>query len=408
MVKRRRQEILMEMQKMIYLDHNATTPLSQKVIDQIPSILHAWGNPSSIHWSGREPKNLIRNARQTLATALRVSPLEIIFNSGASEGNSTVILGVYEIFKNTKNHFMCSQVEHPSVLKAFQHLEKLGARVDYIPVSRNGELDLNFFKKHIGSSTALVSVMMANNETGNIFPIAELVKIAHEAGALFHSDCVQVLGKVPLNLSELNVDYATFSAHKFYSLKGTGALFIKKNSPYQKFIFGGGQERSRRGGTENTLGIAAFGVMASSLDQVDFRQQELKKLRDLLESRILLEIDEVSLTGNRSARLPNTSSMVLKNIDGETLLMSLDLKGFAVSTGAACSSGSPEPSPVLLAMGLSRSEAQSSLRVSLGWETSLEQIDFFINTLKEIVLRLRNISQKTNMKELSLMRDPSL
>ncbi|MEK6774155.1 MAG: cysteine desulfurase family protein [Bdellovibrionota bacterium] len=396
------------MQKMIYLDHNATTPLSQKVIDQIPSILQAWGNPSSIHWSGREPKNLIRNARQVLATALKVSPLEIIFNSGASEGNSAVILGIYEIFKNSKNHFMCSQVEHPSVLKAFQHIEKLGARVDYIPVSRKGELDLNFFKKHISSNTALVSVMMANNETGNIFPIAELVKMTHAVGALFHSDCVQVLGKIPLNLSELNVDYATLSAHKFYSLKGTGALFVRKNSPYQKFIFGGGQERSRRGGTENTLGIASFGVMANLLDQVVFRQKELAQLRDHMEARILLEIDGVSLTGNQSARLPNTSSMVLRDIDGETLLMSLDLKGFAVSTGAACSSGSPEPSPVLLAMGLSRAEAQSSLRISLGWETNLGQIDFFINILKEVVLRLRNISQKTNMKELSLMREQSL
>lgn len=395
-------ELKMNTENRVYLDHNATTPLSQKVIHEIPSLIQAWGNPSSIHWSSREPKNLIRQARQNMATALNVSPLEIIFNSGGSEGNSSVILGAFEFFKNKKNHFICSAVEHPSVIKSFQHIESLGAKVDYIPVNRHGQLDLDFYKSRLNENTALVSVMRANNETGTLFPIEVLVKEAHRVGALFHSDCVQALGKIPLNLKDLNLDYATFSAHKFYSLKGTGALYVKKMVPFQKSIFGGGQERGRRGGTENTLGIASFGQMLPLLNETENHKNKMQGLRDHMESRILTEIPDVQLTAAESPRLPNTSSLILKDIDGETLLMSLDLKGFAVSTGAACSSGNPEPSPVLLAMGLSRAEAQSSLRVSLGWETTAEQINSFVDTLVSVVLRLRSLNSEFAKKEMSL------
>ncbi len=391
----------MNLSEMIYLDHNATTPVAQIVSHKIPSFLEGWGNPSSIHWCGREPKNWIRQARQNLATALSVSPLEIIFNSGGSEGNSTIILGVFDLFRKTKNHYLCSEVEHPSVIQTFRYLETLGARVDYIPVNRQGALDIDFYEKHLSEDTALVSIMMGNNETGTIFPIQELAVKAHQAGALFHSDCVQALGKIPLDLKKLDIDYATFSAHKFYSLKGTGALYVKKMAPFQKSIFGGGQERGRRGGTENTLGIAAFGIMIPELVQTNEKAQQMAELRNHLETRLLNEISGVQVTAAEQPRLPNTSSLVLKNIDGETLLMSLDLKGFAVSTGAACSSGNPEPSPVLLAMGLSREEAQSSLRLSLGWSTTREQVDQFIETLKAVVVRLRNLGGETEQKELS-------
>ena len=390
------------MKTQIYLDHNATTPMSSALVEQIPHLLSAWGNPSSIHVSGRDPKNLIRQARLSLAKAINVSPLEIIFNSGASEGNTTVILGLYEILHKKKNHFMCSLVEHPSVIKCFQYIESKGARVDYIPVDRDGKLDLEFIKNKISADTALISVMYANNETGNIFPIREIVEIAHGAGALVHSDCVQTLGRLSLDLKALNVDYASFSAHKFYSLKGTGALYVKRNSPFQKLIYGGAQERARRGGTENTLGIAAFGIMCDRLSETPIKSKQMCDLRDDMEKRILNEISDVAINAANGDRICNTSSMIIKGIDGETLLMSLDLKGFSVSTGAACSSGNPEPSPVLLGMGLSRAEAQSSLRVSLGWESTKEQIDLFVTTLKETVARLRSLSAENSERDMQL------
>ncbi len=390
------------MKTQVYLDHNATAPMSSTLAEQLPELLNAWGNPSSIHISGRDPKNLIRKARLSLAKAINVSPLEIIFNSGASEGNTTVILGLYEILHKKKNHFMCSLVEHPSVIKCFQYIESKGARVDYIPVDRDGKLDLQFIRNKISTETALISVMYANNETGNIYPIREVVEIAHSVGALVHSDCVQTLGRLSLDLNALGVDYASFSAHKFYSLKGTGALYVKRNSPFQKLIYGGAQERSRRGGTENTLGIAAFGIMCERLDETSLKSQQMCALRDDMEERILNEISDVTINAENSERLCNTSSMIIKGIDGETLLMSLDLKGFSVSTGAACSSGNPEPSPVLLAMGLSRAEAQSSLRVSLGWGSTKEEIDLFIVTLKETVARLRSLSAASSERNIQL------
>lgn len=391
----------------IYFDHNATTPVCQEVLEALPSIVAAWGNPSSIHWSGRQPKNLLRDARKNVAAAVGVGPLEIIFNSGASEGSNTVIKGVFESYQTSplssptqstgrqfRNHYMCSSVEHPSVIKTMQHLQSLGARVDFIPVNRDGELDMEFFEAHLCEETALVSVMLANNETGSIFPVAEMAKKAHAVGALFHSDCVQAFGKIPVNLIELGVDYASFSGHKFYSVKGTGFLYVKKNARYGSLIHGGAQERHRRGGTENTLGIGALSVAVQKVSSVEKKSQEMARLRDLMEKRILSEIPEVSVTAGKAPRLPNTSSLVLRGCDGETMLMSLDIKGYAVSTGAACSSGSPEPSPVLMAMGLTRQEAQNSLRVSLGWESTQEQVDSFIEALKVIVVRLRSLESE--------------
>jgi cysteine desulfurase len=385
-----------------YLDHNATTPICLEVRDALPELALAWGNPSSIHWGGRVPKNILRDTRRDLAQALGVSPLEIIFTSGGSESNNSVIHGLFEYLQispylskeqKLRRHYMCSAVEHPSVMKAMQHIQGLGARVDFIPVNRDGEIDLDFYREHLSEETALVSVMMANNETGTIFPIQEMAALAHAKGAFFHTDAVQAFGKVPVNLAELNVDFASFSGHKFYSVKGSGFLYSKKGSQLASLIQGGGQERHRRGGTENVLGIGCLGVVARRLPQVQDKAQRMTLLRDHLEQRILKEIDEVIITAGESPRLPNTSSLVIRGADGETLLMSLDIEGYAVSTGAACSSGNPEPSPVLLAMGLSRFEAQNSLRLSLGWETTLQEVDEFIEVLKKIVLRLRSLRE---------------
>ena len=378
----------------VYLDHNATTPLHVQVKNSLIEELEShFGNPSSIHWAGRKAKNLIRNSRQNLAELLSVSPLELIFTSGASESNNTVIQTLFATIK-TRNEFICSAVEHPSVLKTMEHIQSLGAVVHKIPVNRNGELDLEFYKSVLSEKTALVSVMLANNETGNLFPIQELARLAHEKGALFHTDAVQGLGKMEINLKSLDVDYASFSAHKFYSLKGTGLLYCKKGSPQVPFLFGGAQERSRRGGTENVLGIMAFGQMAKMKSEILVQARRLEKLRDSMQVQILNRIPNCRVTGSSQNRLANTLSLVIDGVDGETLLMNLDIKGYAVSTGAACSSGNPEPSPVLLAMGLTRLEAQGSLRISLGWQNTEQEVETFIFELEKSVERLRLIDRE--------------
>lgn len=386
----------MTQKSLIYLDHNATTPVCRDVLEALPQLAEAWGNPSSIHWAGRRPKNIIRDARKAVADSVGASVLEIIFTVGGSEANNTVIKGVHGFYRSdsVRNHYMCSAVEHPAVFKTMMYLKSLGVRVDVIPVNRRGELDLEFYQNHLSEKTALVSVMMANNETGTLFPIKEMAEMAHAKGALFHTDAVQAFGKIPVNLTDLNVDFASFSGHKFYSLKGSGFLFAKKGSQIIPLIHGGAQERHRRGGTENTMGIGSLGIVANRMNLLAEKSQLMAELRDYMEARILAEISQVTVTAAESARLPNTSSLVLNGVDGETMLMSLDLKGFAVSTGAACSSGNPEPSPVLLAMGLTRGEAQNSLRVSLGWDTTLVQIDSFVETLKAVVQRLREISKE--------------
>ncbi|HWU43500.1 MAG TPA: cysteine desulfurase family protein [Bdellovibrio sp.] len=390
----------MTQNKTIYFDHNATTPVCQEVRDALPELVQAWGNPSSIHWAGRQPKNILREARKAVAEAVGAHPLEIVFTVGGSEANNTVIKGVFEYFQTAqflssqqknRTHFMCSAVEHPAVFKTMMHIKSLGARVDIIPVNRRGEIDLKFYEEHLSEETALVSVMLANNETGTLFPIQQMAEMARARGALFHTDAVQAFGKVPVNLHELGVDFASFSGHKFYSLKGSGFLFSKKGSHFSPLIHGGAQERHRRGGTENTLGIGCLGIVARRVEQISERTKTLQALRDHMEKRILSEISDVSITANETARLSNTSSLVIHGADGETMLMSLDLKGYAVSTGAACSSGNPEPSPVLLAMGLRREEAQNSLRVSLGWDNTLEEVNSFVDTLKTIVTRLRSL-----------------
>lgn len=386
-----------------YFDHNATTPVCREVLEALPEFARVWGNPSSIHWGGRQPKNILREARKAVAESVGVSPLEIIFTSGGSEANNTVIKGLFDYNQTAqflsaeqrlRTHYMCSQVEHPAVIKAMEHLQTLGARVDFIPVNRQGQIDLDFYRAHLSEETALVSVMFANNETGTLFPIKQLAEMAHQKGALFHTDAVQAYGKLPVNLHELGVDFASFSGHKFYSLKGSGFLYAKKGSHFTSLIHGGGQERHRRGGTENIPGIGCLGVVAQRAALIPEKASLMATMRDEMEARILAEIPDVKVTAGESPRLPNTSSLVLKGVDGETMLMSLDIKGYAVSTGAACSSGNPEPSPVLLAMGLSREEAQNSLRVSLGWETTPDQVNGFIEALKAVVIRLRSLSEK--------------
>jgi cysteine desulfurase len=396
----------------VYLDHNATTPLAEEVVSGLPLVSRIWGNPSSIHYAGRGPKAILRETRSILSAALHVNPLEIVFTSGGSESNNSVIKGIFDLIQRAeegsrlflRTEFITSEVEHPSVLKTFKWIETRGATVHYLKVNRNGDIDLQQYEKVLSERTALVSIMYANNETGTIFPIQKMVKLAHAKGALFHSDCVQALGKMSLNLDKLELDYASFSAHKFYAMKGLGLLYIRKGSPYEPLLIGGAQERNRRGGTENVLGIWSLGEVARKLSNISEIYPQIQELRDNFETRILDEITDIEITARQNPRLPNTSSLIIKNVDGETLLMNLDLLGFAVSTGAACSSGNPEPSPVLLAMGLSKEEAQSSLRVSLGLNTTSIEIDKFIKTLKIVVSRLRSLPKMTEgLKDVELI-----
>lgn len=390
-------------QSVIYLDHNATTCPDSDMLKELVLLIQndqlQWGNPSSIHLQSREPKNILRETRKIFAEYFHCQPTEIIFNSGASEGNNTVIKSVWNILGSQKNEFLISQVEHPSVIKAAEFIQSQGAVIKWIPVNRKGQIDLDYIQNNISEKTALVSVMFANNETGNLFPISTISKIVKQHSVLFHVDCVQALGKENLNLQDLKIDYATFSAHKYYALKGCGVLFVRRGSPYLNLIHGGGQERGRRGGTENVLALWSLQQMLPQLIQLESKNEKIRELRDYFEMNIQNKVSGVSITACESPRLANTSSLVIKDVDGETLLMSLDLKGFAVSTGAACSSGNPEPSPVLLAMGLSREEAQSSLRVSLGWKTQREEIDLFMTALVEVIERIRKIKLESVKKE---------
>lgn len=382
----------------VYLDHNATTPPLQVIVDKIKDWTEVWGNPSSIHWAGRGPKTILRETREKLAVALGCHPLELVFTSGGSEANNLVLRGTFEYYcrqgrSPDKIHFITSTVEHPSVKRTLDEIESLGATVTRIRVDRQGIFDWEQFTQSFNEHTVLVSVMAANNETGTILPISRIAEYARERRVRIHTDGVQALGKVTINLQKWNVDYASFSAHKFHALKGAGWLFVKKNAPLCPQITGGGQERQRRGGTENVLAIRSMQEMVPFLAMVPEVFPEMTHLRNQFERRVREELDQVFVTGETGPRLPNTSSLVIQGIDGETLLMRLDLAGYAVSTGAACSSGSPEPSPVLLAMGLSRQEAQSSLRVSFGWENTIEDVESFVQVLKEVVTHLRSLQK---------------
>jgi cysteine desulfurase len=381
--------------KNIYFDHNATAPIAGFIREALPELADQWGNAGSIHFTGRGPKAILRETRQKLAAFLGCHPLELVFTSGGSESNNYALIGLADwCLANGRTHLMVSSVEHPSIIKTCEYLKTKGFTIDHIPVQRTGEIDLEFIRSKLSDKTGLVSVMLANNETGSIFPVEEITKMAHSVGAYMHCDGVQALGKMEFNVAALGVDLMTFSAHKFYSLKGTGILFVKRGTPIENLIWGGAQERFRRAGTENILSIAALGLMTNSKPFLAKLCNDTRLLRDEMETLILKEIDGVTINGNGVERVCGSSNLVLDGVDGETLLMNLDLKGFSVSTGAACSSGNPEPSPVLLAMGLTRQEAQYSLRVSLGWGNTRDEVLKFVEILKQVVVRIRGLEKR--------------
>jgi len=382
----------------IYLDYNATTPLHPEIFPLVNANLNKLGNPSSVHWAGREAKKIITQSRESIAKLLHCDPLEIIFTAGGSEGNNLALKGAVDL-NSSRNEIICSEVEHPSVIKTCEFLETKGFKLNWLKVSRDGEVDLENFEKVLSEKTALVTCQLVNNETGNIFPLKKMARMAHQVGALIHSDMVQGLGKMQIDLKALDVDFASFAGHKFYALKGAGFLFVKKGTHLEPLIHGGGQERARRAGTENALAIASLGDGARILGpKIVEENSRLEKMRDDLQNRIVKEIPESYVNGAKGKRVSNTLNVTFSKVDGETLLINLDTRGFAVSSGAACSSGSQEPSPVLTAMGLTPQEASQSLRISLGWLTTQSEIDMFFENLVVAVGQIRKIEIEENME----------
>ncbi len=376
----------------VYLDYNATTPVRDEVVEEMTRAISV-GNPSSIHWSGREARNLLNSAREKVAEILGVEAYEIIFNSGATEGNNTVLKGIYffEVANGRTPYIISTKVEHSSVIRPLEFLAKLGAKVEFIPVDRYGLPDPDDFKKSIkkNGKPSLISIMHVNNETGVIMPVKDVVKIAKEYDVLVHVDMAQSAGKIRTNPRELGIDFATFSAHKFYGPKGAGVFYIKKGTPLEPLLHGGKQEDGLRAGTQDVAGAVGFAkALELAVNEMDKENERLKKLQRKFESMISEINGVLGINGHPEFRVPNTSN-VLFDVEGEALVISLDLEGIAVSQGSACSAESKTPSHVLLAMGFSPEQATNSVRFSFGKYTSEEDIEYTVEKLKKIIRKLR-------------------
>jgi cysteine desulfurase len=360
------------------------------VAAMIPVFAEDFGNASSIHWYGQRAKALVDEARQHVSKLINGEPSEIVFVSGGTEADNFAIRGIAESQKSKGRHIITSKIEHHAVMHTCKDLEKQGFEVTWLGVSSNGLVDPQDVRRAIRPDTILISIMHANNEIGTIQPIEEIGKIAAEADIYFHSDGVQSTGKIPVDMKKLGVDLFAMSAHKIHGPKGVGALFVRKGTILKPMMTGGGHERNRRSGTENVAGIVGFGV-AAKLARSD-NMDAVRGLRDRLETGIRERIDQVQVNASEAPRLPNTSNVMVDYAEGEGLVISLDLKGIAVSTGSACSSGSLEPSHVLTAIGKKPDEAHGSLRFSLNSMNTLEDIDYTLEVLPEIVMRLRELS----------------
>ena len=380
--------------KRIYLDYAATTPTHPEVLKaMLPYFTEVFGNPSSIYSYGQEAKGAIGEAMVQVAELIGARDEEIIFTSGGTEADNFAIKGMAFANKNKRDHVITSSIEHHAVIETCKFLERKGFRVTYLPVDEYGLVDPGDVKKAITNKTILISVMHANNEVGTIEPIAEIGKIAKEAGICLHTDAVQTVGHIPVDVNELGVDLLSISAHKLYGPKGIGALYNRKGTKLVPFMHGGEQERRRRAGTENVPGIVGFGRAAElARQEMSEEAERLAYLRDKLIKGILERIDHTHLSGHPSRRLPNNVNVSVDFVEGESMLLNLDLEGICASTGSACSSSSLEPSYVLLAMGLSHEQAHGSLRLTLGKWTTDEMIEQVLDVLPRIVAKLRAIS----------------
>jgi cysteine desulfurase len=380
--------------KRVYLDYAATTPVHPDVTKaMLPYLTDAFGNPSSLYSYGREAKGAIEEARAKVADLIGAQDEEIVFTSGGTEADNFAIKGVAFANESKGNHIITSSIEHHAVTETCKFLEKRNFSVTYLPVDEYGLVDPRDVKKYITDKTILISVMHANNEVGIIEPIAEIGKVAKEAGIYFHTDAVQTVGHIPVDVNELGVDLLSISAHKLYGPKGIGALYIRKGTKLIPFMHGGEQERRRRASTENVPGIVGLGTVAELARQgVSQEAQHLTRLRNQLIKGLLERIDHIRLNGHPLKRLPNNINVSVDFVEGESMLLNLDLEGICASTGSACSSSSLEPSHVLLAMGLSHEQAHGSLRFTLGKWTTEEEIGQVLEVLPRIVAKLRAMS----------------
>ncbi len=385
----------------VYFDHNATTPVHPEVAKAVaPYLGEMFGNPSSIHWAGRDVRKAIEDARQEIAAFFGSQPLEIVFTSSGSESDNLAIKGVAFRKGNAGKHIVTSQVEHPAVMNTCRFLEGQGFRVTYVPVNRDGIVEPDAVRKALSADTILVSIMHANNETGCIMPVAEIGALVREAGILMHTDAVQATGKIPTDFKSLPVDLLTFSGHKVNALKGAGGLIVRKGTEIEAVIHGGHQERGRRGGTENVVGIVAmgkaFGLLRSGMAE---EAAETRRLRDRFEKGLFERIPDLVLNGHPTQRLPNTVNISFRFVEGEAMLLNLDMMGIACSSGSACTSGSLEPSAVLTAMGADPTDAQGALRFSLGHGNTDADVDYAIDAIDAVVRKLRALSPLVHPRE---------
>ena len=379
---------------MIYLDNAATTKTAPEVVQaMLPYFTEFYGNPSSVYDFAGKSKEAVTTAREQIAEVIGAKKEEIYFTAGGSEADNWALKAAFEYFKGKGNHIITTKIEHHAILHTCQYLEKRGARITYLDVDENGVVKLDELEKAITPETILISVMFANNEIGTIQPIREIGLIAREHGILFHTDAVQAFGQVPINVDEMNIDMLSSSGHKINGPKGIGFLYIRKGVKIRSFVHGGAQERKRRAGTENVPGIVGYGAAAArALKTMKERTAGEIELRDYMIERIRKEIPFVKLNGDPVKRLPNNVNVSFRFIEGESLLLMLDSFGICASSGSACTSGSLDPSHVLLAIGLPHEIAHGSLRLTLSEETTKEEIDFTVDKLRDIVQNLRNMS----------------
>lgn len=379
--------------KVIYVDNNATTKVAPEVLEtMLPYLKDLYGNPSSMHTFGGKVEFNIKEARSSVAALLGAAPEEIIFTSCGTESDSTAIRAA--ILSNPdKKHIITSRVEHPAVKNLFEYLSKNGYRVTFVPVDNKGRLDIDYLYSNLTENTALVSIMWANNESGVIFPIEEISRVVKERGIVFHTDAVQAVGKILIDLNKVDLDMLSLSGHKLHGPKGVGALYVRKGTKFSPFLIGGHQESGRRGGTENVASIIGLGKACElAADHLTEKNIRVKQLRDKLENEILKRIPNTLINGDRENRLPNTTSLAFEYVEGESILLMMDKFGICASSGSACTSGSLEPSHVLRAMGVPFTAAHGSIRFSLSIYNAEEEIDFIIEKLPPIIERLREMS----------------
>ena len=382
------------MKKRIYVDNAATTKVAPEVFEAMkPYLTEHFGNPSSIYTEARTAKKAIEAAREQVAAAIGAEPKEIFFTGSGSEADNWAIRSAAKALKNKGNHIITSSVEHHAVLHTCQELEKSGFEVTYLPVDKFGMVSPEDVRAAIKDTTILITIMFANNEIGTIMPIAEIGKIAKEAGVLFHTDAVQAVGMVPINVRELNIDMLSLTGHKFHGPKGSGALYVRSGVKLASFITGGAQERGRRAGTENVAGIVGLGkAIEAATANIPEKAAYLSEIRDTYIKKILEQVPYSRLNGHPVNRLPGNANISFEFIEGEGLLLILDMNGISASSGSACTSGSLDPSHVLLAIGLKHEEAHGSLRTTFDTENTLDDVDIIVNAVKGAVERLRSMS----------------